>query len=84
VSPGSPPADVQAGNGGLSYPYADWFAPDGPNAGCDSHLCLYDLSDFFSFGQAPHAVSPIQGAKYLTSYFYSVNPGQFPHLPFGP
>jgi len=63
-------------NNGTKYPYADWWAPDGPNnPNCVG--CTYSLYDFFSFGQLPHAFSPIQGAKYLTSYFYSATPGQY-------
>jgi hypothetical protein len=37
-------------NGGIypNYPYADYYAPDGPNVqGCNQTLCPYSLADFF-------------------------------------
>jgi phospholipase C len=58
------------GIGGPNYPHADWFAPDGPNAGCAS--CVYSLSDFFvdfTKNPIPHPFKLIQGAKYDTNCF---------------
>jgi len=65
---------------GTQYPYADWFAPDGPQV-CTS--CKYSLSDFFSFSSPPRTFNLIQGAKYDTGDF--LNPGAyFPAYPSDP
>jgi phospholipase C len=52
------------------YPYADFFAPDAPNApGCSPVLCPYSLSDFFNF-QNQRTFTPFtQGIKYATDCF---------------
>jgi hypothetical protein len=41
----------------------------------------YPLSDFFSFGGAPHAFTWIQGAKHDTSCFYLDPSSCFPTIP---
>jgi len=60
------------GIGGINYPHADWFAPDGPNAGCSKTVCPYSLSDFFvdfTKNPTPRPFKLILGAKYDTSCF---------------
>ena len=60
------------GIGGISYPYADWFAPDVYTSGnCTQSVYPYSLYDFFNFGQTARSFSVIQGAKYDTSCFLS-------------
>jgi hypothetical protein len=69
-------------NNGTQYPYADWFAPDGPNnPQCQG--CVYSLSDFFQFNQTPRTFNLVQGAKYDTGDF--LNSGAyFPAYPSDP
>ena len=41
-----------------TYPYADYFAPDGP-AVCEPTICPYSLSDFFNFSGGPTTSHPL-------------------------
>jgi len=65
----------QKGIGDPSYPYADWFAPDGPNRPeCNPVTCPYGLSDFFNFplyGNNPRPFSSVSGAQYQTDCFFN-------------
>ncbi len=64
----------QGGIGDPAYPYADYFAPDGP-AVCPT--CKYPLEDFFT--SQFHQFTPILGAKYPPECFQIPNvPGCFP------
>jgi len=47
------------------YPYADYWAPDGPVV-CKG--CPYSLSDFFNFSQAPTKFTPIPLPPVLKTY----------------
>jgi len=75
------------GIGGLAYPHADYFAPDGPNAGCGATACPFSLSDFFvdfTKNPIPRGFTLIQGAKYDTSCFLdpsSCFAGIYPQTP---
>ena len=61
------PLGDPGGISGMDYPYADYFAPDGPNnSQCQN--CLYSLADFFTFEQ-PRPFIPITGAQYSSSCF---------------
>jgi len=80
---GGVPLGGTGGIGGINYPYADWFAPDGPTSCGSETLCPYGLSDFFSFSSPPRTFSVIQGAKYDTSCF--LNPSTcFSNYPADP
>jgi phospholipase C len=65
---GRKPLGGTYGIGGQAYPYADYFAPDGPNAGCGATTCPFGLSDFFDFNQSPRSFVQIP-APYDTSCF---------------
>jgi hypothetical protein len=55
---------------GCNYPYADYFAPDGPHdTECGVTLCPYPLSDFFDFTDSVNAFHTIEGAKYAPDCF---------------
>ncbi len=59
------------------YPYADYYAPDGPNSACGPVACPFGLSDFFpgNFQDGQQTFVPItQGVKYQTPCF--LNPSQ--------
>ena len=57
------------GVGPCAYPYADYFAPDGPTV-CGRTTCPYSLSDFFSFSSSPTTFAPFtQGINYRTQCF---------------
>ena len=48
------------GNGGISpsYPYADWYAPDGPTV-CGPNCAMpYSLADFFNFNEQATSFAP--------------------------
>ena len=55
----------------LARSYADYFAPDGHNAGCSQTTCPYPLSDFFQFGNSPSTFVPITTAKYTANCFHT-------------
>ena len=79
---GDPGGIGGSNNNGLNYPYADWFARDGPN-GPNCQNCTYSLSDFFQFNKTPRTFNLIKGAKYDTGCF--LNPGTcFPNYPEDP
>jgi hypothetical protein len=54
-----------------NYPYADYYAPDGPNvSGCNATLCPYSLADFFPNFTHPRTFSPLtQNITYKTQCF---------------
>jgi phospholipase C len=53
------------------YNYADYYAPDGPNTGCNSTVCPYSLYDFFQNGFTnPRTFTAFtQGINYRTECF---------------
>ena len=68
---------------GCAYPYADYFAPDGPVSCYDVTKCGSNplpLSDFFFTG-TPRTFTTITGAKYAASCFanYTNAQGCFPY-----
>jgi hypothetical protein len=74
--PGYPPSS------GISpgYEFADWLAPDGPNAGCSS--CTYGLSDFFNFSHKSSFVQITSYAYFPTTFEnWGVNDGNVPTDP---
>jgi phospholipase C len=68
-----------SGIGDPHYPYADVFAPDGPNnAKCLPGQCPFGLSDFFGtpakgFFKTQRAFTFIKGTKYLSDCFINPN-----------
>jgi hypothetical protein len=64
-------ANYPSGIGDPHFPYADWFAPDGHNAGCSQTTCPYPLWDFFNFNNAPSTFVPIISWKYPANCFHT-------------
>jgi len=79
-----------ATSGGNNYPFADYFAPDGPfecqkTGGCGSYG-TYPLSDFFNL-TTPRSFTAITNAKYAPSCFQEpdvTNSNCFPNYPSEP
>jgi len=61
------------GIGTQFFPYADYFAPDGHNAGCSQTTCPYPLWDFFNFTNPPSAFVPITSWTYPANCFHTPN-----------
>jgi hypothetical protein len=57
-------------SGYKQFPYADYFAPDGPN-NKNCNTCTYPLADFFNFNNGPSTFVPINSAKYPPSCFHN-------------
>ncbi len=59
-----------------SYPYADFYAQDGPNSLCGPVACPFGLSDFFHFGAKarPFTLNNVIGQPIPTTCF--LNPYQ--------
>ncbi len=60
------------GIGPKEFPYADYYAPDGPFTACGPVACPYPLADFFTLTK-PRAFHPVTGAKYPETCFHYPN-----------
>jgi hypothetical protein len=67
---------------GCTYPFADYFAPDGHFNGCSAQTCQYPLADFFNLSTPRTTFPTILGAKYGPNCFTGTGPTSYPC--FGP
>jgi hypothetical protein len=68
----------QISNGGASYPYADFLAPDSPNGLCGT-ACSFPLADFFTASKS--SFTSISPGKYQPKCFHNPNqPGCWPQF----